>query len=102
MIFPVCLHEAGMADMLERCKFGSEFRGHFLAFCCIYLSKGAVCKHFGLNCKWPCYHKQGSEQKGGSVNTHDEAEKQKSVERHSLDCVYTHVTKQAITGVSEK
>jgi len=74
MILPVCLHKAGMADMLERCKLGSEFRGHFLAFCCIYLSKGAVCKHFGLNCKWPCYHKQGSEQKRGNANAHAETQ----------------------------
>ena len=48
MVLPVCLHEAGMAEMLERGKISSEVRGHFLAFRCIYLSKGAVYKHFGL------------------------------------------------------
>ena len=48
MVLPVCLHEAGMAEMLERGKISSEVRGHFLAFRCIYLSKGAVYKHFWL------------------------------------------------------
>lgn len=70
MILPVCLHEARMADMFERCKSASECRGHFLALCCIHLSKGAVCKHFGLSCEWPCHHKQGSEQKHCKVNAH--------------------------------
>ena len=42
-------HKAEMTEMLERSKVGSEFRGHFLAFWCIYLSKGAVYKHSGLS-----------------------------------------------------
>lgn len=48
MVLPVCLHEAGMPEMLERGKISNEVRGHFLAFRCIYLSKGAVYKHFWL------------------------------------------------------